>query len=260
MHKVLFVGDTSSFVVKALYEGFRSAGLECSECSTAVYAIQRGAIDVDALFLYIEEATLSRRDAFSAIRKLCIDDEKRVFLMGYPSELGQVVADFPEEIIGDIYERPINTKEVVDKFVAKVKSFSNIAKKKHILAVDDNGVLLRTVKSVLEPDYKVTMMNSSINALSFLENSKPDLVLLDYEMPVYSGAEVVERMRSNERQSGIPVIFLTGKHDKESVSKIMPYNVSGYILKTTEPVKIKSIIDKFFDKEAKKIEEEKTKS
>ena len=77
---------------------------------------------------------------------------------------------------------------------------------------------------------------------------KPDLVLLDYEMPVCDGGQVLEMIRSEEGLSDIPVIFLTGTVDKERVQKIVPLKPAGYLLKTMQPEEIKKNIGEFFEK------------
>ena len=67
---------------------------------------------------------------------------------------------------------------------------------KHILAVDDNSANLQMVRGILQKLYQVTPVNNGERALQFLERKTPDLILLDYEMPVTSGPQVLEMIRS----------------------------------------------------------------
>ena len=62
---------------------------------------------------------------------------------------------------------------------------------------------------------------------------KVDLILLDYEMPVVDGPQVLQMLRQEPATEKIPVIFLTGIGTKEAVSRVMALKPDGYILKTT---------------------------
>lgn len=78
--------------------------------------------------------------------------------------------------------------------------------------------------------------------------NRPDTVLLDYEMPVCDGRQTLEMIRSEKATANIPVIFLTGRGDRESVKKVMALKPEGYLLKTMPEEEIKKIIDDFFAK------------
>ena len=115
-----------------------------------------------------------------------------------------------------------------------------------ILVVDDSGAVLRSVKGWLEDKYQVILANSGAMAIKYLAINRPDLVLLDYEMPVVDGSQVLEMIRTEKEFSDIPVIFLTSKNDKASIMKVMALKPEGYILKNTPPEQIKKEIDDLF--------------
>ena len=120
--------------------------------------------------------------------------------------------------------------------------------KKKILVVDDSGVMLRSVKSWLEEQYQVILANSGTMAIKYLAMNRPDLVLLDYELPVIDGKQVLEMIRSEHEFADIPVIFLTSKGDRESVMKVMALKPEGYLLKTMEQAQIIQAVNDFFEK------------
>ena len=95
-------------------------------------------------------------------------------------------------------------------------------------------------------------MNSAANALSFLGMKQPDLILLDYEMPVCSGPQMLQMLRSETRTESIPVIFLTSKGDRESVREVLSLRPQGYLLKTMAFDQIIESIDKYFATEKSK--------
>lgn len=86
-------------------------------------------------------------------------------------------------------------------------------------------------------------------AIRSITLNRPDLVLLDYEMPVCDGRQVLDMIRAEEETADIPVIFLTGRGDKESIQKIVPLKPAGYLLKTMKPEEIKKSVDNFFEKQ-----------
>ena len=126
------------------------------------------------------------------------------------------------------------------------------AEKKKILVVDDSGQVLRNVKSWLEGRYSVTCANSGAMAIKYLTINKPDLVLLDYEMPIVNGKQILEMIRSENEFSDVSVIFLTGKDDKQTVMDVMNLKPDGYLLKTMKPYLIVKAVDEFFAKKKMK--------
>ena len=103
--------------------------------------------------------------------------------------------------------------------------------KKHVLVVDDDPMILKLIKEHLKDTYNVgTAINGSL-ALKFLETKKTDLILMDYEMPGQTGAEVLEQIRNNPATAALPVVFLTGISSREAISKVMSLKPQGYMLK-----------------------------
>ncbi|MBR1673229.1 MAG: response regulator [Fretibacterium sp.] len=117
--------------------------------------------------------------------------------------------------------------------------------KKKILAVDDNGPTLRVIKAMLESElYDVTIVNSGMNAMKAIGKSRPDLVLLDYEMPVCDGRQVFEMIRADDEIKDIPVVFLTGVNDREHIEPILALRPAGYLLKPLDKKKLLETIRK----------------
>lgn len=121
--------------------------------------------------------------------------------------------------------------------------------KKNVLVVDDSSLMRMAIKQLLEEDYEVALAQSGMAAIRSITLNRPDLVLLDYEMPVCDGRQVLDMIRAEEETADIPVIFLTGRGDKESIQKIVPLKPAGYLLKTMKPEEIKKSVDKFFEKQ-----------
>ncbi len=122
--------------------------------------------------------------------------------------------------------------------------------KKKILVIDDSDTVRLAMQQLLGEDYEVSTANSGMAGIRCMTLNRPDLVLLDYEMPVCDGLQVLEMIRSEEDFAKIPVFFLTGKVDKESITKVMPLHPEGYLIKSQQPADIKKNIDGYFRKKA----------
>jgi len=80
---------------------------------------------------------------------------------------------------------------------------------KTIFVVDDSDTNLATAEEALEDSFNVMTVPSAIKMFTLLEKIRPDLILLDIEMPEMNGFEALKRLKSGV-WSDIPVIFLTG--------------------------------------------------
>ena len=104
-------------------------------------------------------------------------------------------------------------------------------KKKHILVIDDDPMMLKLVNEQLHERYNVATAISGKLALSFLEKKQTDLILLDYEMPVDNGVEVLKKLRANPATKDIPVVFLTGVSSYGAIKEVVDMKPQGYLLK-----------------------------
>ncbi len=118
--------------------------------------------------------------------------------------------------------------------------------KQKILIVDDSLTIRQRIKQLLSEDYDVSGVSSGVSAIRSITLDQPDLVLLDYEMPICDGLHVLEMLHSEKEFADIPIIFLTCKDDTESVKKVLSLKADGYLLKYLSPVDIKKRIDDFF--------------
>lgn len=103
--------------------------------------------------------------------------------------------------------------------------------KKHILIVDDDRTVLKMLKSALGDTYEVTTMINGVMVDKLLETKKVDLMILDYEMPIETGADIFRRVKTNPKANHIPVCFLTGVSEKEKIMEVMSLKPHGYLLK-----------------------------
>lgn len=141
---------------------------------------------------------------------------------------------------------PINTDNAMTEVEEYLRKREEPAKPK-VLVVDDSITVRETIKNLLEERYDVALAASGTEAIRCLVLDRPDLVLLDYEMPVCDGKQVLEMIRSEKSFAGIPVFFLTGSTDLETVKKLVSLKPDGYLAKYLKPEEIKKKVDAFFE-------------
>lgn len=89
-----------------------------------------------------------------------------------------------------------------------------------ILVVDDNPKNLQVIAALLsDHDYQVEVALSGIDALKWLEDHAFDAILLDVMMPDMNGFETCKKIKQYPVHGNVPVIFLTARHDIESITK-----------------------------------------
>lgn len=119
--------------------------------------------------------------------------------------------------------------------------------RKKLLIVDDSEVMCQALKELFHKDYEVSLAKSGLSAIASITLDRPDLILLDYEMPVCDGSQIFAMIRSEKDFADIPVIFLTGRVDKESIQKVLSLKPEGYLVKSLPPAEIKKEINKYFE-------------
>jgi two-component system, sensor histidine kinase and response regulator len=101
-----------------------------------------------------------------------------------------------------------------------------------ILVVDDQPVNVQLLKRKLEREgIRVSTAFSGAEALEFVRNERPDLILLDVMMPDMDGLEVCSRLQASEATRGIPIIFITARTGKESRIEGLGVGAVDYITK-----------------------------
>ena len=100
-----------------------------------------------------------------------------------------------------------------------------------IMMVDDNMANLTIGKNLIKTFHEVYPLSSAAKLFEILEKVMPDLIMLDIEMPEMSGYEAIEVLKSDQRFSEIPVIFLTSKADEDSEMKGFDLGAVDYVTK-----------------------------
>ena len=193
-----------------------------------------GAYDIDTSIFFLLSSQYSQIPVLTVGTK----EESKAFFKYY--ENGQF-----ENLI-----RPVEHTTIMEAVCRRLGIDQNEAEneaaagKKLLLVVDDNGTALRTMKAMLQDRYEVALAVSGAQAMTSIGKKRPDLILLDYEMPVCDGRMTLEMIRADEDMKDIPVIFLTAVNDRENIEAVLKLKPAGYFLKPAEKNRLLSEIDK----------------
>ena len=163
---------------------------------------------------------------------------KPVILLGESKFHDEMRVDIPKIKDFAWLNRPIDMKALEDT-LESLLSGEGVKKetKKRILIVDDDPSYAKMIREWIRDKYQVDIVTGGMQAISFLlkvpDDEPVNLVLLDYEMPVVDGSQVLQMLRQEKRTAHIPVIFLTGVGTKEAVMRVMSLKPDGYLLKST---------------------------
>jgi adenylate cyclase len=112
-----------------------------------------------------------------------------------------------------------------------------------ILVVDDNPDNLDLLFFFLsDADFKVEVATNGKSALQMIDESQPDLILLDVMMPGIDGFEICRRLKANESSKDIPVIFMTALSETEDKVKGFSVGAVDYITKPVQEEVLKARI------------------
>ncbi len=172
-----------------------------------------------------------------------------VLIMGTVDECNSY-KKYYEEGQFDYITRPTTLSNIMHKCMEvlrlekpKAVAEPEVSQKKRVLVVDDSGILLRSIKTMLEKQYTVVVATDGMMAIEKAKKRKPDLILLDYEMPRMDGRETLARLREDEELADIPVVFLTGVADEANVAAVLKLKPDGYLLKPVEQQRLYDTIE-----------------
>lgn len=243
---MIFVGEKETFIARVLIKKVQDAGIDCSFVPNRIDLINDYLEQVSLLTLFMDEGERPDEKLLHFLTDSLDEKGLKIILVGERADVQYTLDRLPGDLIFKTFSRPVdNTKfanSISDYFLkANAGEF-----KKSILIVDDDPQYLTMVREWLKGSYKVSMANSGLQAIKWLGKNKVDLILLDHEMPVTSGPQVLEMLRSDSDTSSIPVMFLTGKGDKQSVMEVVALKPEGYFLKGIQKDELLEKLEEFF--------------
>ena len=246
---ILFIAEKEPFMARVLENKIKEAGFECAYCGWDENELALKWSELELAVVYTDNGGLPPEKIIRLINDKMINDNTRVTLVGDKQNV-KTLSDKLQNVL--IYKKFISPVDNVEFFMSIFELSVKIGEgdtKKTILIVDDDPGYMWIVRDWLKNLYKVDMVGSGLQAIKWLGKNKTDLILLDYAMPIADGSDFFSMIRSEPTTAKIPIIFLTGKNDKDTVSRIMSLKPNGYLLKSLSPDAIHDSVDQFFEKE-----------
>jgi len=112
---------------------------------------------------------------------------------------------------------------------------------KNILVVEDNHAILDVITLILQSEaYKVSGLSKSASMMQHIQQSKPDLIILDIMLPDADGRELLTQIRKDEFTANIPVLMISAKYTATNIQH-GEYKPNGFLAK---PFDIDDLLDK----------------
>ncbi len=244
--RMVFIAEKESFIARVLIKKVNDTGCMCDFVPCTVNDISKKLGTAPLITFYMEEGYLPDDEALHYMTDICEEKEIQLIIIGEQSDIDSITPRIPKDLIYKIFPRPVDNSLYASTIVEFFKKVEEGEFKKSILVVDDDPQFLALVREWLKGSYKVAMANSGMQAIKWLGKNKVDLILLDHEMPVTSGPQVLEMLRSESETKDIPVMFLTGKGDKESVMAVVALRPEGYFLKNITKDELLEKLQEYF--------------
>ena len=245
-NRMLITGEKETFMVRVLTKKVQEVGVQCDFVPCTINKLNQELGKASLIMLFLEEHALPKDDILHFLRDSLDEKGGKLVLIGDREAITFVTDRMPGDLLYKSFERPVDNAQFVAAVSEYYEKVATGEFRKSIMIVDDDPQYLSIVRAWLRDDYKVYMANSGMQAIKMLASNKVDLILLDHEMPITSGPQVLEMLRSEPETKKIPVIFLTGKSDKESVMAVVALRPEGYFLKTIQRDELLEKIKEFF--------------
>jgi len=242
--KIIYVDDVSSSLVALKRRLSNHHEVYCAENYDEMFNVLENVMP-DIIFLDIN---MPGADGYEVIKSLKEDERYAkipvVFFTGNrdrKSVLKGLSLGAADYIIKP-FETP-NLLECINKHVAAGRSekINEADDKPRVLAVDDIASVLKSIQKVLCNDYIVHTISRPESVLDFLKLRKPDLIIMDYLMPVYNGFELIPMIRELSGYEDTPIIMLTSVGTLNNIKEAVALGACDFIVK---PFRDNELIEK----------------
>ena len=244
--RIMLVRNDETFLVNAIKNALKSNKFEVVDSTYSLSELAVKKHDIDLTILYTDQDFEEHKDAMVYFKDLCIEENMIMIVIGDKDAFDMVHRFVPKEDVAFEVTRPLDMADLIGKVSIATDEEFELARRKSILIVDDDPTYIQMIREWLKETYRVGMANSGTQAVAWLATNKADLILLDYDMPVLDGPKVMEMLKSESFSSSTPVMFLTGKNDRDSVTNVISLKPADYLLKTISKDKLLQTLDNFF--------------
>ncbi len=245
--KVILIRKAETFMVNAIKNSMLSSDFIVADSDYSVSQISKNIDNVSLIILYTDGDIEEHCEALIYLKDICEETNKVVLIIGDDDAFKFAGKYIPSDYIAFKVTRPLDMGDFMSKVQMATDDEFELQRRKCILIIDDDLTFLQMMREVLKDNYRVGMANSGTQAVAWLANNHADLILLDYDMPVLDGPKVMEMLKSESFSSSAPIMFLTGKNDRESVKSVISLKPVDYLLKSITKEKLLKTLENFFN-------------
>lgn len=110
-----------------------------------------------------------------------------------------------------------------------------------VMIVDDDPLILNNLRDMLSPYMQVVCASNGAVGLQVVEQSRPDIIISDVEMPIMDGIEMYKNLRESQSAAGVPLIFLSARCDEDDRLRGLSSGAIDYVNK---PFSVKELLMK----------------
>lgn len=280
----MIISTSESFAIKSMEQKLIAVDISAYQVVARTTDIGSNIDRAGLIVLYLDERmaamTASLQNMLSYLNDKLYESNKMLIIIAKQKDYEIALRYISEDFILQFFDRPMN----MDAFVQTIFEYMNEGekeldkkkgegkkeetgdgeapaqpqkrkftsdmtqvRKRKILLVDDDASYLRIIRNWLKDGYDVGVASSALQAVMWLAKNDVDLILLDYKMPVCSGAQLFDMLRNDSQTKSTPVFFLTGNSSRDSVMEILKLNPEGYLLKTFDRKALLTRLEEFFE-------------
>lgn len=243
---VVIISASESFLAKSLVSKLSDSGIEAVFSHADIKEIEAASEKAALFILFMSEELESVPKSLVYVKDFIQDRDLGLILIGEQEQYDLVTKSLPEQIVTEWFMRPLDIDRLIKRVTSYLNENTGEKRRKTVLIVDDDITYMRSVYEWLKDRYHVGMASNGVQAISYLAKNKADLILLDYEMPIADGPQVLSMLKSDSDTGKIPVMFLTGRGDRESVLSVVGLSPVDYLLKTIDKNTLLKKLDDFF--------------
>ncbi|MGB6294746.1 MAG: response regulator, partial [Rivularia sp. (in: cyanobacteria)] len=226
------------FVELASLQGFQTA--IAPNPKLARDSLQRVRPDIILLDISID----NKNDEFLFLEEISKQESSIPVLIFTSQELSTDRIALARRKSQGFFHKPISPSRVLEVVTQTLKPRKKTEAK--VMVVDDDRMTLRLVRTLLEPwGIKVNILNNSLKFWDEIQSVKPDLLILDVQMPNVDGIELCQLLRNDSRWAWLPIIFLTGQRDIETIQQVFSAGADDFVNK---PVVAPELITRIFNR------------
>lgn len=166
------------------------------------------------------------RENPALIAELLRDPVSKVIIDGEQPVSG--LEDLPKQLV---LKRPVDVKQAI---LAVLRAHSRIADehRSNVLIVDDDIIILKVIRSMLShTDFQLTTLTDPLEFFEQLQKCRPDIVLLDVEIPPLGGIELCRSVRRDPLYSALPIILMSSYTDSQTVQRAYEAGADDFLFK-----------------------------